>query len=297
MSSNNTQSTKPNWVSPTLFPFQSRFFQSSEGKIHYIDEGSGPPLVFVHGNPSWSFEYRYLVSSLKSDFRCIALDHLGFGLSDRSTNILDYHPREHARRFSALMKELRLNDITLVFSDWGGPISLDFARSNPEKVSRLIVMNSWSWPVNEDPHFLKFSSMMSSWIGQFLIKRFNFFVNQVMPRAAGRRGVFTKEVMNHYRKAQSDPIARCAGSVLPGYIVDATDWLDEIWTQRASFLDKPLLILWGLKDIAFRTNELQVWRETFSHATTREFSDCGHFLAEESPEAVTLEIRNFLNFV
>ena len=288
------KNTQPDWLSLSLYPFQSHYFSSPEGDIHYIDEGNGVPLVFVHGNPSWSFEYRHLISSLKNDYRCIAVDHLGFGLSERSPNIADYHPKKHAKRLADLLHELELEDITFVFSDWGGPICLDFARSNSDKISKLVVMNSWSWPVNEDPHFVKFSSMMSSRIGQFLIKRFNFFVNQVMPKAVGRRKALSREVMLHYRKAQPDSQSRAACAAFPGYIIGATEWLDEIWQQRTAFSNKPLLILWGMKDIAFRTNELQVWRETFPHAKTRELADCGHFLAEEAPEIVIPEIQDFL---
>ena len=167
--------------------------------MHYIDEGEGEPIVFVHGNPAWSFEFRHPVRELRSEFRCVALDHIGFGLSSRSARREDHRPRSHARRLAALLDHLDLRDITLFMNDWGGPIGLDFARRHPERVKRLVIANTWCWPVGDDFHFRSFSFLMSSWIGQYLLRQHNIFVNGVMPRAVGDRSVLTPEVMAHYR--------------------------------------------------------------------------------------------------
>ena len=131
--------------------------------MHYIDEGAGDPLVFVHGNPAWSFEFRHVIRQLRPEFRCVAPDHIGFGLSSRSARREDHHPESHAHRFAALLDRLDLRDITLFMNDWGGPIGLDFARRHPERVRRLVIANSWCWPVGEDFHFRSFSFLMSSW--------------------------------------------------------------------------------------------------------------------------------------
>lgn len=288
---------RPTWVSDTLYPFSSHFLQTARGRIHYIDEGEGRPLLFVHGNPSWSFEYRQVIETLREDYRCIALDHLGFGLSDRSDDKADYHPAAHAKNFAALMDALEITDATLVFADWGGPIALDFARHYPERISSLVILNSWCWPVNKERHFQQFSFFMSSWLGQWLIKRFNFFVTQVTPQAVGDRSILTPEVMDHYINAQSPAQARAASAALPGYIIGATDWLAEIWAARAAFSDKPALILWGLKDIAFRRKELDIWRESLSHCHLQELPEYGHFLAEEAPARVADEIRGHMQRV
>ncbi|MDE0538941.1 MAG: alpha/beta fold hydrolase, partial [Rhodospirillales bacterium] len=113
--------SRPDWVSDELYPFESRFFAAPpDHRMHYIDEGAGEPIVFVHGNPAWSFEFRHVVRELRSDFRCVALDHVGFGLSSRSARREDHHPESHARRFAALLDHLDLRDITLFMNDWGG---------------------------------------------------------------------------------------------------------------------------------------------------------------------------------
>ena len=200
---------RPDWVSDDLFPFESRFLDlPPDHRMHYIDEGEGEPIVFVHGNPAWSFEFRHPVRELRSEFRCVALDHIGFGLSSRSARREDHRPRSHAQRLAALLDHLDLRDITLFMNDWGGPIGLDFARRHPERVKRLVIANTWCWPVGDDFHFRSFSFLMSSWIGQHLLRHHNLFVNGVMPRAVGDRSVLTPEIMAHYRGVRATGCAR-----------------------------------------------------------------------------------------
>ena len=256
---NGTASTaRPDWVSDDLFPLESRFLAlPPDHRMHYIDEGEGEPLVFVHGNPAWSFLFRHPVRNCEQSCAVVALDHIGFGLSSRSARREDNHPESHGRRLAALLDHLDLREITLFMTDWGGPIGLDFASKHLERVKRLGIANTWCWPVRDDFHFKSFSFLMSSWIGQYLLRQHNIFVNGVMPRAVGDRSVLTPEIMAHYRCAQPSPAARAASAALPGYIVGASDWLHSIWQARAAFTDKPALILWGLKDIAFRRKELE----------------------------------------
>lgn len=286
---------RPNWVSDEMFPFRSNYFTTPSGhQMHYVDEGEGETIVFLHGNPSWSFEFRHLINGLRGEFRCVAPDHIGFGLSGRSRSKADHHPEAHARSFEALLTELDLRDVTLYMSDWGGPIGLDFARKHPDRVKRIVVANTWSWPVNDDMHFRRFSFMMRSWVGQLLIKRFNCFVNKVVPKAVGDPSILTREVMDHYRNAQPSWSARSACAALPGHIIWASDWLSSIWDGRSAFADKPAMIFWGLKDIAFRAKELERWESTLSNYEVREFDDCGHFLAEEAPERILPDLRAFM---
>ena len=286
---------RPAWVSDEMFPFQSKFFTTPSGHtMHFVDEGAGEPIVFVHGNPSWSFEFRHLVRELRSSFRCIAPDHIGFGLSSRSDRRDDHRPEAHADALAGLLNHLDLRDVTLFMTDWGGPIGLDFARKHPGRVKRIVITNTWCWPVGGDLHFRMFSFMMSSWVGRYLIKRRNIFVNSVVPRAVGKKSVLTPAVMDHYRNAQPTPEARAASAALPGAIVGATDWLRSIWDDRATFREKPALILWGLKDIAFRKKEFERWRSELADVEAHEFDDCGHFLAEEAPGKIAPLVRGFM---
>ncbi len=288
--------TRPDWVSDDLFPFESKFFTTPSGhRMHLVDEGAGEPIVFVHGNPAWSFEFRHLIKGLRSDFRCIAPDHIGFGLSSRSDRRRDHHPAALAREFTALIDYLELSDMTLFLTDWGGPIGLEFARKQPDRVKRIVIANTWCWPVADDLHFKSFSFLMSSWVGQYLIRHRNFFVNRVMPKAVGNRAVLAPEIMAHYRMAMPTPDARSASAALPGHIVGATDWLHSIWSERAAFVNYPALIFWGLKDIAFRKKELDRWKSELSDAESHELQGCGHFLAEEAPEKLVDALHAFMS--
>ena len=182
-----TTLARPEWVSETMFPFESRYFTTPSGhRMHYVDEGDGEPIVFLHGNPSWSFEFRHLINGLRSDFRCVAPDHIGFGLSGRSQSSVDHHPDAHAKSFEALLEDLDLRDVTLYMSDWGGPIGLDFARRHPDRVKRIVIANTWSWPVNDDMHFRRFSFMMRSWVGQLLIRGVQLLRKQGCSEGGGR---------------------------------------------------------------------------------------------------------------
>ena len=287
---------RPDWLSDEMYPFESRFFETPSGhRMHFVDEGMGEPVVFVHGNPAWSFEFRHLIKGLRSGFRCVAPDHIGFGLSSLGERCEDHDPESHAKRFAALLDHLDLRDLTLFMADWGGPIGLDFARKCPARIRRIVIANTWCWPVGNDLHFRWFSFLMSSWIGQYLIKRHNGFVNQVMPKAVGDRGVLTPEVMAHYRNAQPTPEARAASVALPGCIVGSGEWLEAIWRERAAFVDKPALVVWGCRDIAFRKKELDRWISELSDFALHEFEDCGHFLAEEAPEALIAALWAFMD--
>ena len=289
------ETARPDWVSDAMYPFESKFLAlPPDHGMHYIDEGEGEPIVFVHGNPTWSFEFRQPIRQLRSEFRCIAPDHIGFGLSSRSPRREDHHPQSHAHRFAALLDHLDLRNITLFMTDWGGPIGLDYTRRHPERVRRLVIANTWCWPVSDDFHFKSFSFLMSSWIGQYLIKRHNIFVNKVMPKAVGERDVLTPDIMAHYRQAQPSFQARAACAALPGYIVGASNWLRMIWDDRKAYAEKPALLLWGFRDIAFRKEELERWKTALKDFELHELDDCGHFLSEEAPERVVSVLRAFM---
>ncbi len=294
MTENGMFGIRPGWVSNDLFPFKSSFFDSARGRMPYGDQGEGEPVVFVHGNPSWFIESRGLFQGLCEQFRCVAVDHFGFGLSERAPSSEDHFPQTHAANFAALLDHLGLENITRYLTGWAGPIGLDFARRYPGRVSRLILANTWRWPVNTDRHFSMSSRMMSSPVGRFLKRRCNFFVNPVLPRSVGDRKTLTPKVMRHYRQAQPDSGSRLACAALPGHIVGATDWLASIWGARHLYIDKPSLILWGHKDIAFRQKELRTWQAELRHCNCHTSGHCGHFLAEEAPDSVTQSIAEFM---
>ena len=124
-----------------LFPFESKWFDSSVGKVHYVDEGQGDPILFLHGNPTWSFLYRGIIIRLKKHFRCIAVDYPGFGLSE-APNSYDYTPAAHAGVVDELVKHLALDNLTIMGQDWGGPIGMRVALDNLTKLRSLVMGNT-----------------------------------------------------------------------------------------------------------------------------------------------------------
>src|SRR6187551_695636 len=179
------------WVDRNAYPFRSRWLTLPEGRVHYINEGSSrgtdEPIVLVHGTPTWSFEYRHLISGLRADHRVIALDHLGFGLSERPADA-SYTPEAHAARFRAFVDGLGLTRFTLVVHDFGGPIVLPVALDDPGRVSRLVVLNSWMWSFADDPapemrEMARRARMVSGAFGRFMYRRLNASLRLVTPSA------------------------------------------------------------------------------------------------------------------
>ncbi len=136
---------------PALYPFTSRWFDSSRGRVHYIDEGTGPVIVFFHGNPTWSFLYRNIIAGLRDRFRCIAPDYLGFGLSERPSGFT-YRIEEHAAVMGELVDHLELEQYLSMGQDWGGPISMAVGTERAERVRGVVLGNTWFWPTAELVH-------------------------------------------------------------------------------------------------------------------------------------------------
>ena len=164
-----------------LFPFESRWFASTVGPVHYIDEGEGPVVLLMHGNPDWSFLYRDIIKALGPDVRCIAPDYPGFGLSVHP-EAYGYMPVDHAAVVLELVEHLDLDDVVVMGQDWGGPISMDVASRVPDRIKGLVMANTWFWPT-EDRTMRVFSKVMGSAPFQALIKKRNFLVKVAMKQA------------------------------------------------------------------------------------------------------------------
>ncbi len=286
-----TPLTPPPWVDPVRFPFASRGFQTDAGRMHFVDEGQGPPIVMLHGNPTWSFLYRHLIGALAPNYRCIAPDYIGFGLSDKPAD-WSYRPPEHAAHVEALITQLGLEDITLVVHDWGGPIGLAYATRHPENVRRLIVTNTWMGPLDGDPWITLFSRLLGGSVGRVLIERFNAFARVVLPLAFADRRRLDPMAFRHYLK----PLAygsRTGSWVFPRALLGETDWLRALAARREQLAGIPALIAWGLRDPAFRPPYLRPWQALFPDATVHRLP-VGHYVAEEAgPDLVPL-VRDFL---
>ena len=276
-----------------MYPFSPRSLRLPAGTMRYVDAGSGRPVVMVHGNPTWSFLYRHLIGSLRGRCRCVAPDHLGFGLSDKPPD-WSYLPREHARNFTALVGHLGLEQITLVVQDWGGPIGLSYAIEHPDNLRALVILNTWMWPVERNLRFVSFSRLMGSRPGRIGITRLNLFVRLLLPLWFGRRTNLTPAVHRHYLMPMQDPADRKGMWIFPREILGSTAWLEELWTRRRRLEGIPKLIVWGGRDMAFRGEELRHWVRTFPRSRVVRIPHAGHFVQEEAPEKLAQAVKTFL---
>jgi haloalkane dehalogenase len=284
----------PPWLDRTLYPFAPHHLELDAGRMHYVDEGQGPPVVLVHGTPVWSFLYRDLIRALSRTHRCIAPDHLGFGLSDKPEGF-GYRPADHARNLRALIERLELRDITLVVHDFGGPIGLSYAVERPENVARLVVFNTWMWSLRENAQAAQISRVMGGPIGAFLYKRLNFSARALIPVASGERKL-PKVIHRHYIDAAPGPRERHAMWVCARELVGSSDWYDSLWRRRERIHAIPALLLWGMKDPGVRSGvfDLARFQGLFADARTLTFPGAGHFVQEEQAEAVAAAVRGFL---
>ena len=270
-----------------LYPFASRWLDSSVGRVHYLDEGDGRPIRMCHGNPTWSFLYRHVIAALRDRFRCVAIDLPGFGLSERPPGF-GYTPGEQAAVLGELVRSLDLRDLIVMGHDWGGPIGLAAACADPSRVSGLVLGNTWFWPA--DRRARGFSRVMSSRPLQRAILRRNLFVERVLP--AGIARTLSAEEMEHYRAVQPTPAARAGVAELPRQIVAARPWLAD----RAEAVPRELgttrvLVTFPLRDIAFPAHTvLPRMRAAFSDLEVVELPRAKHFFAEDAPGDVAAAI-------
>lgn len=280
----------PEWLDVLKYPFQPHFFSTPAGRMHYVDEGSGEPIIFVHGNPAWSFEFRKLIQAFATTNRSIAPDHIGFGLSDKPKE-WSYLPEEHAKNFERFVESLQVSNITLVVGDWGGPIGLSYALNHQDKIKNIVITNTWLWSVQSDWYYQAFSKFVGGPIGRWLIKNRNFFADTVVRSLFGDKRRLTPEIHRHYLMPLATPDERKGCWVFPGQITGSSAWLQSLWERRDRLQEKKILIAWGMKDIGFRKKELDRWITAFPHARVARFEDAGHFVPEEKPDELIREMR------
>lgn len=284
-----------------LYPFKSHYRTIGGFKYHYVDEGCGPPVVMLHGNPTWSFYFRNLIKGLSPDFRVIAPDHIGCGFSEKP------HPRAYEYRLKNRIEDLEqfLNSlelsqkVTLVLHDWGGAIGMAWAVRHPQKVGRLIITNTAAFPIPKDKNLPVSLRVVRNFKGfaTIAVLGFNLFV----------RGAL---LLNSYKSLTKD--------VKAGLRAPYNSWHNRIATLRfvqdipvkthdhsytiLSDIDRnlyklkqiPMLICWGKHDFVFTVDYLAEWQRRFPHAESHIFSDAGHYVLEDVPEKVISLVKDFL---
>jgi haloalkane dehalogenase len=281
---------RPAWVPDELYPFESHYADVAGSRVHYIDEGGGPPLLLLHGNPTWSFLYREIVKGLRDRYRCIAVDHPGFGLSSPAPGY-GFTPAEHADVLEQLVLRLDLGDLTMMVQDWGGPIGFAVATRHPERFAAFVIGNTWAWPKG-DPGTQLFSRLLGGAIGRRLILNRNLFVERLLP-AGVRRGTLPEVVMNAYRGPFPTPASRRPTAVFPREILASRPFLGDIERRLPRLSGRPALIVWPTKDVAFGDRERRRWEELFADHRTVLLEGAGHYIQEDAADEIVTAIRGW----
>jgi pimeloyl-ACP methyl ester carboxylesterase len=278
------------WLSAELYPFAPKRFHTPDGALSYLDEGQGAPVLFVHGTPSWSFEWRAVISAMREDHRCVAPDHLGFGLSDKPGDA-NLAPEDHARRLQSLVEALDLRELTLVVHDFGGPIGLAVAFALRERVKRVVVVNSWMWSLEPDSGVQRIDRFVRSWLGRFLYLWLNFSARVLVPASFGDKRRLTRAVHRHYTGPFSARKLRAGPYAMARSLIGSSMFFARLWSQRGILAELDLTIVWGDKDPAFGAQQRDIWTAAFPRARLVRVADAGHFVAEERPDVITEALR------
>jgi pimeloyl-ACP methyl ester carboxylesterase len=285
-----------------LYPFSSHYLETRGMRMHYLDEGprNAPPVLMLHGNPTWSFYYRNLVKALSANHRCIVPDHIGCGLSDKpGDEQYDYRLTSRIEDIDSLIDHLHLAaPITLVVHDWGGMIGFAWAVQNPQRIARLVILNTAAFPLPEEKRMPPALSLVrDSRIGEFLVLRFNAF-SGIAARVAFKKPV-SKEIRKAYTLPYDSPANRIATARFVQDIpLSENDPGFDILLKTAEHLhlleDKPCLIAWGEKDFVFDKTFLKRWLEYYPDAQINRYPDCGHYILEDGGPALIDTIKNFI---
>jgi haloalkane dehalogenase len=284
---------RPFEVEASEYPFEDHWLPYRDGYVHYIDEGQGPPVLLLHGNPTWSYIYRNVVKELRGECRLVALDYPGFGMS-KAPSKYGFTPQEQSDAVAGLVGHLKLKDLVLVVQDWGGPIGMGYAVRDRENLRGLVVMNTWAWPASNLQKI--FSLVMGGWpVGYWLQTRRNYFARSMFPD-----GIYDKKkVTESFRRAYTDPFptpeSRRPTWVFPGQIRKARPWLAEIESGLPSLSDLPAQILWGTHDDpGFPLADMARWQGYLKMHETETLDDASHSVQEDRPDRVVASIRRVL---
>ncbi|MEM1026014.1 MAG: alpha/beta fold hydrolase [Myxococcota bacterium] len=281
-----------------LYPFEGRWVQVPAGRMHVVDEGprDAPVMVLVHGNPTWSFYWRNVISALRHRYRVIAPDHLGCGLSDRPAHF-SFRLAEHVDNLARVLDALEIDSYSLGVHDWGGAIGAGCALRAPERVDRLAVFNTAAFRSRRIPS----SIALCRWplFGPLAIQGFNAFARVALLRCICRRERVTPELSSGYLDPYDGWQAREA---LLRFVQDIPmrpehpSWstLTAIDEGLVALSGKPMLIMWGGQDFCFDRSFYEEWRRRFPQAEAHWLADCGHYVLEDAHEHIVPNLERLM---
>jgi haloalkane dehalogenase len=287
-------------ISRELYPFESNFINVDGHQYHYIEEGRGEPVVLIHGNPSWSFYYRKLIPKLSSRFHCIAPDHIGMGYSDKpSDKDYQYTLEQRVKDLEVFLEAKGITkNVTLILHDWGGIIGMSYARRHPDRIKKIVLLNTAAFLLPETKKFPLMLKLLRTSPGAFAVRAFNAF-----SAGATRIGVKRTKMPAEVRRAYTAPYNTWKNRIgTLRFIQDIPlkkgdsgyDYFEDLQNHLHLFKNTPVLIAWGLKDIVFDEHVLNRWNDYLPNAEVYRFEDCGHYILEDAQDEVGKLIVDFL---
>jgi cis-3-alkyl-4-acyloxetan-2-one decarboxylase len=278
------------------YPFASHFFDLDGLRYHYVDEGSGPTLLMVHGNPTWSFAWRNLIKALSPHYRVLAVDHIGCGFSDKPQNY-EYRLARHVANLERFITGLDLRDITLIAHDWGGAIGMGAAAALPERFSRFVLMNTAAFRSKRIP--LRIAVCRIPVFGALAIRGLNLFSLAALRMAVAKRERMTPAVRAGFLAPYGSWDERVAvlrfvediplSASHPSYAT-----LTKVEESLPQFRNRPMLLVWGERDWCFSTEFLDEFVRRFPQAQTLRLPDAGHYVFEDAHEQIVPRVEQFL---
>lgn len=277
------------------FPFKSRYIDISGSKMHYLDEGEGPTIVLVHGNPTWSYYYRHLIRTLSKTFRVIAADHMGCGLSDKPDKY-SYTLAKHIENLTILVDSLNLSSLSLVVHDWGGAIGFGYATRFPGRIDSIVVLNTAAFR----SHRIPFRIQVCRWpiAGELIVRGLNGFAWPATFMAVKKP--MSKEVVSSYLHPYDTWKNRIA---VYGFVKDIPLHKDHVSYETLLSIEKrlpelrerrnPIMVLWGGRDFCFNDHFYNEWQKHFPDAKYHYLQDCGHYVLEDGHGTVEPIIEDF----
>ena len=281
------------------YPFAPHYRRVNGFNMHFVDEGSGDPIVLLHGDPTWGYLWRNFIPALSERSRCIVPDHMGMGKSEVPRRPYPYRLAHHVANLETLLIGLNLRQITLVVHDWGGPVGLGFAIRRPDRIKRLVITNTWAsagWPGASFPRLIEM--IRSSGGEKFVLDR-NGYLERALTGTTHHAERLTDLVMDAYRAPFSTRESRvamlCWSRDIPVSEADPSyAEMQRIENSLSLFKNIPTLIVWGMLDPVLTTSVLRWWQRVYPQATTHEIEDASHFLQEDSPEQISRYIIDFI---
>jgi haloalkane dehalogenase len=268
------------------YPFAPHWLEVDGLRLHYVDEGTGRPVLLLHGEPTWSYLYRGVIPHvLAAGARAVAPDYLGFGKSDKWTDDRAYSFAMHVATVERLVLALDLRDVTLVVHDWGGPIGLRVAIRHPGRIAGLIVGDE---PLTEG---------LQAWRA-YAGRTPDLPAGLVVRRAAADRGRVTDDVVRAYDAPFPDATFKAGARAFPAMIpVRPEDAGAREMAETREALRRrafPALVLWGDRDLVFPVESGRRFAATFPGAEFRVVGPAGHFVPEDQPAALGAAIAGVL---